>query len=72
MLRRIAAERFHCRVLAHMAGHTRPLPPQPHIYYRLIDYCCAGLPLKDFIAAFWRTWLVILAPFLLSPIFFID
>jgi len=28
-----------------------------------------GLPLKEFISVFWRTWVVVLAPFLLSPIF---
>jgi len=27
-----------------------------------------GLPLKEFIGVFWRTWVVILGPFLLSPV----
>eukprot|EP00092_Neocalanus_flemingeri_P006840 GFUD01007385.1.p1 GENE.GFUD01007385.1~~GFUD01007385.1.p1 ORF type:complete len:728 (-),score=94.80 GFUD01007385.1:163-2346(-) len=27
-----------------------------------------GLPLKEFISVFWRTWVVVLGPFLLSPI----
>jgi len=27
-----------------------------------------GLPLKEFISIFWRTWVVVLGPFLLSPI----
>lgn len=29
-------------------------------------------PLKNFIAVFWRTWVVLLAPFLLSPLLFIS
>jgi len=31
----------------------------------------AEIPLKDFIAVFWRTWIVLLAPFLLSPLLFL-
>ena len=26
-----------------------------------------GLPIREFISVFWRTWVVILAPFLFSP-----
>ena len=29
---------------------------------------CTGLPVKEFISIFWRTWVVVLGPFLLSPI----
>jgi len=32
---------------------------------------CAEIPLKDFIAVFWRTWIVLLAPFFLSPLLFV-
>eukprot|EP00092_Neocalanus_flemingeri_P012001 GFUD01012938.1.p1 GENE.GFUD01012938.1~~GFUD01012938.1.p1 ORF type:complete len:728 (-),score=120.32 GFUD01012938.1:128-2311(-) len=28
----------------------------------------AGLPFKEFVSVFWRTWVVVLGPFLLSPI----
>ena len=33
-----------------------------------LKYFCAGLPVKEFISIFWRTWVVVLGPFLLSPI----
>ena len=29
-------------------------------------------PLKNFIAVFWRTWVVLLAPFILSPVLFLS
>ena len=29
-------------------------------------------PLKNFVAVFWRTWVVLLAPFILSPLLFIS
>jgi len=31
----------------------------------------AEIPLKEFIAVFWRTWIIILAPFLLAPLLFV-
>ena len=30
----------------------------------------AETPLKNFVAVFWRTWVVLLAPFILSPLLF--
>ena len=33
-----------------------------------LKYFCTGLPVKEFISIFWRTWVVVLGPFLLSPI----
>ena len=33
---------------------------------------CPGLPIREFIAVFWRTWVVLLAPFLLSPMVFLS
>ena len=32
---------------------------------------CSEIPLKEFIAVFWRTWIVLLAPFFLSPLLFL-
>ena len=31
----------------------------------------AEIPLKEFIAVFWRTWIIVLAPFLLAPLLFL-
>ena len=34
----------------------------------MVSHCIlAELPIKDFVKVFWRTWVVILGPFLLSP-----
>ena len=34
--------------------------------------CIIALPVKEFVKVFWRTWVVILSPFLLSPIIWLS